>query len=36
MTLLGTHAADWHALLIDYREKVNVMKKTTNAEALDP
>jgi hypothetical protein len=34
MTLLGTHAADFQALLIDYREKVNVMKKTKNAEAL--
>jgi hypothetical protein len=34
MTLLGTHAADFQALLIDYREKVNVMKKTTNAEVL--
>jgi hypothetical protein len=34
MTLLGTHAADLQALLIDYREKVNVMKKTTNAEVL--
>jgi hypothetical protein len=34
MTLLGTHAADFLALLIDYREKINVMKKTTNAESL--
>jgi hypothetical protein len=34
MTLLGTHAADFHALLIDYCEKINVMKKTTNAESL--
>jgi hypothetical protein len=34
MTLLGTHAADFQALLIDYREKVNIMKKTTNTEAL--
>jgi hypothetical protein len=34
MTLLGTHTADFHALLIDYREKINVMKKTTNAESL--
>jgi hypothetical protein len=34
MTLLGNHAADFHALLIDYREKINVMKKTTNAESL--
>jgi hypothetical protein len=31
MTLIGTHAADFQALLIDYRKKVNVMKKTTNA-----
>jgi hypothetical protein len=34
MTLLGTHAADFHALLIDYCEKINVMKNTTNAESL--
>jgi hypothetical protein len=34
MKLLGTHAADFQALLIDYREKVNVMKKTTNAGVL--
>jgi hypothetical protein len=34
MTLLGTHAADFQALLIDYREKVNVLKKTTKAEVL--
>jgi hypothetical protein len=34
MTLLITHAADFQALLMDYCEKVNVMKKTTNAEAL--
>jgi hypothetical protein len=34
MTLLGTHAADFHTLLIDYRKKINVMKKTTNAESL--
>jgi hypothetical protein len=34
MTLLGTHAADFQALLINYCKKVNVMKKTTNAEVL--
>jgi hypothetical protein len=34
ITLLGTQAADFQALLIDYCEKINVMKKTTNAEAL--
>jgi hypothetical protein len=34
MTLLGTHTADFQALLIDYCKKVNVMNKTTNAEAL--
>jgi hypothetical protein len=34
MALLGTHASDFQALLIDYREKVNVMKNTTNVEAL--
>jgi hypothetical protein len=34
MTLLGTHAADFQALIIDYREKDNVMKKTSNAESL--
>jgi hypothetical protein len=31
---LPCHAADFQALLIDYRKKVNVMKKTTNAVAL--
>jgi hypothetical protein len=34
MTLLGTHAADFPALLLDYPEKVNIMKKTTNVESL--
>jgi recombinational DNA repair protein RecT len=34
MTLLGTHAADFQALLINYCKKVNVMKKTRNTEVL--
>jgi hypothetical protein len=34
MTLFGTHGADFQALIIDYREKVNMMKKTLNAESL--
>jgi hypothetical protein len=34
MTLIGTHAADFQAIIIDYREKVNVMKKILNAESL--